>query len=170
MKLPLNVKLGIAAGLLNCLAWFIFSKIFGYYTVSVDQYRYYVTLLFLLIGIFISVYYERKNGGGYIEFRDALKSGFLYTLVLGAFLGIFNFIYYKFIAVDAVDFFLSEARKKMQEGNVKEEDIGKNLEVIKSYFGSFRMLMSTVIMGVIMSLLASSIFRKKKPVVPFSEN
>ena len=170
MKLPLNVKLGIAGGILNCIAWFAFSKVFGYYTISVDQYRYYVTLLLLLAGVFVSVYYERKEFGGYIEFKEALKSGFLFTLVLGFFLAVFNFIYYKFIAVDAIDYFLNEARKTMEDGKVKEELITKNLEVLKSYFGPFRMLMSTVIMGVILSLLAAAIFRKKNPVIPFSEN
>lgn len=170
MKLPLNVKLGIGSGILNCIAWFIFSKTLGYYSIAVDQYRYYVTLLLLLLGIFISVYYERKNSGGYIEFRDAVKAGFLFTLILGAFLAVFNFIYYKFIAVDAVDYFLNEARKTMEEGKIKEEDIVKNLEVLKSYFGPFRMLMSTVIMGIILSVLSAAIFRKKKPAIPFSEN
>ena len=77
MKLPLNVKLGIAGGILNCIAWFAFSKVFGYYTISVDQYRYYVTLLLLLAGVFVSVYYERKEFGGYIEFKEALKSAFV---------------------------------------------------------------------------------------------
>ncbi len=170
MKLPLNVKLGIGAGVINCIAWFVFSKIFGNYTIAVDQYRYYVTLLLLLIGIFISIYFERKNQNGFIHFKEGLKTGFLYTLVLAAFLGIFNFLYYKFIAVDAVDYFLNEAKKTMQDAKVKEEEIGKNMEVIRSYFGSFRMFMSTVIMGVILSLLSSAILRKKNPTIPFSEN
>ncbi len=170
MKLSLNVKLGIVAGLINCIAWYAFARIFGYYTIAVDQYRYYVTLLLLLTGIFISIYFERKNLNGYIHFKEGLKTGFLYTIVLALFLGVFNFLYYKFIAVDAIDYFLNEARKTMQEGKVKEEDIGKNLEVIRSYFGAFRMFMSTVIMGVILSLLSSAIFRRKAPAETFSEN
>ena len=172
MKLSLNVKLGIIAGILNCIAWYVFSKtvVNGYYNIAVDQYRYYVTLLLLLLGIFISIYNERKTLGGCIHFKEALKTGFLYTLVLALFLGVFNFLYYKFIAVDAVEHFLNDARFTMKEAKVKDEDIGKNLEVMKDYFGSFRMFMSTVIMGVILSLLSSAIFRRKNPVVPFSEN
>ncbi len=170
MKLPLNVKLGIIAGLVNCIAWFGIAKAIGYYTIAVDQYRYFVTLILLCLGICVSVYYERKSVGGFIEFKTAMKTGFLYTLILGFFLAVFNFIYYKFIAVDAIDYFLNEARRTMEEGKVKPEDIDKNIEVLKSYFGPFRMMMSTVIIGIILSLLSAAIFRKKNPIVPFSEN
>ena len=155
---------------MNCVAWFGIAKAFGYYTIAVDQYRYFVTLILLCLGICVSVYYERKTAGGFIEFKTAMKTGFLYTLILGFFLAVFNFIYYKFIAVDAIDYFLNEARRTMEEGKVKPEDIDKNIEVLKSYFGPFRMMMSTVIMGIILSLLSAAIFRKKNPIVPFSEN
>jgi hypothetical protein len=43
--------------------------------------------------------------------------------------------------------------------------MGKNLEVMHSYFGSFRMLMSTLLLGVIFSLLAAAVFRKKNKMV-----
>ncbi len=170
MKFSLNIKLGIIAGVINCIAWYAFSKSLGCYELKVDQYRYYVTLLVLLFGIFISVYMERKNQNGFIQFKEALKTGFVYTLVVAVFLGAFNYIYYKFIAVDAVDYFLNQAQKTMKEGKVSDEDILKNLEVIRSYFGSFRMLMSTVIMGLILSLLSSAILRKKNQMVAVSEN
>ncbi len=90
--------------------------------------------------------------------------------MLSLILAFFNYVYYKFIIPDAVDYFLSEARKSMIEGKVKEEGIVKSLEVIKSYFGSFRMFMSTLILGLIISLIAGGILRKKNPSTIFSAN
>jgi uncharacterized protein DUF4199 len=166
----LNVKLGLAAGVINCLAWFAFSKSLGQYSLNIEQYRYYVTLLLLFSGIFLSVYLERKKNGGFIDFKDAVKCGILYAMVLGLILSIFNYIYYQFIATDAIDYFLNDARKLMEKDKLKEEDIKKTLETIKSYFGFFRMFMSTLIMGVLISLLAGAVLRRKSPVIPFSEN
>jgi hypothetical protein len=170
MKISLNVKLGIAAGLINCIAWYTFAKSLGYYSLNIEQYRYYVTLFLLFAGIFTSVFFERKSNAGYIDFKDAVKCGVLYTIVLALCLAVFNSIYYRFIAVDAIDYFVNDAKKLMEADKLKAEDITLNLDRIKSYFGSFRMFMSTVIMGVIISLLAGAVLRKKRAIIPFSEN
>lgn len=169
MKISLSIKLGIAAGIINCIAWYFIAQSLGYYSFAVEQYRYYITLLLLLFGISISIYFERKNKGGFIQFKEAAKYGILYTLALSFILAVFNYIYYQFIIPDAVDYFVSEARKSMIEGNVKEEEILKSTEIVKSYFGYFRMFMSTLIFGVILSFIAAAILRKKNP-LPFSEN
>ena len=66
------------------------------------------------------------------------------------------------MAIDAIDYFIGDARKLMEAEKLKEDEILKYLDTLKSYFGSFRMFMSTVIMGVIISLLFGAILRKKK--------
>ena len=163
MKITLNIKLGIAAGIINCVVWYLIAKSLGYYSFTIEQYRYFATLILLLFGITISIYFERKNKNGFIEFKDAVKSGIVYSLVLCVILAIFNYIYYKYMVPDAVEYFASEVKKTMVAAKAKEEDITKNLETVKSYFGSFRMFMSTLILGILLSLIAGAILRKKNP-------
>ena len=170
MKIKLEIKLGILAGILNCIAWYCIAKSFNFYSFNVEQLRYYITLLLLLIGVPIVIYFERKNNTGFIEFKEAAKCGILYSIALSILLAIFNYIYYNLMVPDAIDFFASEARKSMIEAKVNEDGITKSLEVVKSYFGSFRMFMSTLIMGVIVSLVAGGLLRKKNPAIPFSAN
>jgi hypothetical protein len=163
MKITLNIKLGIAAGFVNCIAWYLIAKSLGYYSFTIEQYRYFATLILLLFGVTASIYFERKNKNGFIEFKEAVKSGIIFSLVLCLILAIFNFIYYKYLIPDAVDYFVSEVKKNMVLAKAKEEDITKNLETVKSYFGSFRIFMSTLILGIILSLIAGAILRKKNP-------
>ncbi len=163
MKIGLNVKLGFTAGIINCVAWYCFAMSLTFYSLNVEQYRYYVTLLLLLFGVFISVFLERKNKNGFLEFKNAVKYGIVYTLSLATILAIFNYIYYKYIATDAIDYFISDAKKSMALGGMKEEDIVKSLVNVKSYFGSFRVFMSTTILGILLSLLAGAIFQKRDP-------
>ena len=170
MKITLNIKLGIIAGLINCIIWYVAAGSLNYYSFDVDRYSYYATLILLLIGIFTSVFFARRTNDNFIDFKSAVKCGIIYTLVVALILGIFNYFYYSVIAPDAIDFFLSEAKKTMIEQKLSETDITKNLEIVRSYFGSFRMFMSTVIMGVLLSLLAGAMFRRKNTDPTFSAN
>ena len=163
MKIGISIKFGVAAGLINCIAWYYIAHSFNYYSFHVEQYRYYVTLLLLLTGIPASIYFERRFRSGFIDFKDALKTGVLYSIILSLIIAIFNYAYYKFIVPDAIDYFVSEAKKSMVAGKIKEEDVPKNLELVISYFGSFRVFMSTLIIGLLMSLAASAMLRRKDP-------
>jgi hypothetical protein len=172
MKSSLNIKLGIGAGLINCIAWYMLSRSMTYYEVaSIDFYRLLFTISLLITGIFLSVFFERKANNGFLEFKYAFKTGILYTLLLAVLLAIFNYLYYKFIAPDAAEYYVSDQKKLiLMTEKIKPEDLPKIEEAIKSYFSSFRMFMSTVIMGVIISLVAAGILQKKAPQLPFSEN
>lgn len=170
MKVTLNVKLALIAGVINCIIWYLAARSLNYYSFDIDRYRYYATLLLLLVGIFISIYFARKSNGGYIDFKPAMKTGFLYTVILALVLAIFNYLYYSFIAPDVVDFFAAEAKKAMTEQKLPEADIAKNLELVRSYFGSFRMFMSTMIMGVLLCILGAAVLRRKNPLPDFGAN
>ena len=167
----LNVKFGIGAGIINCIGWYAVSRSLTYYEVaSIDRYRIFITIALLVTGIFLSVFFQRKANNGFLDFKYAVKTGILYTLLLASLLAIFNYVYYKYIAPDAIDFYVSEAKKQVFSTNVKPAEILKFEEAVRSYFSSFKMFMSTVIMGVVISLIASGLLQKKTPVLPFSEN
>jgi hypothetical protein len=172
MKSSLNIKLGIGAGLINCIAWYMVSRSLTYYeVVSIDIYRLLFTISLLILGIFLCVFFERKSNNGFLEFKYAFKTGILYSMLLALLLAIFNFIYYKYIAPDAIEYYVSDQKKlAITLQKLKPEEFPKFEEAVRSYFSSFRMFMSTVIMGVIISLVAAGILQKKAPSLPFSEN
>lgn len=161
-KIGLNVKLGATSGLLICLVWFFAAKSLGYYSLSIYSYKFYSTILFLLVGVFISALYERKINNGVISFKLAVKAALLYCIVLALIITTFNFIYHKFIAVDAVDYFVSQEKQAWIANNRSEADV--NEYIVRYYipsFGSFHTFMTTLIWGVLLSLLAGAVVRKK---------
>ena len=171
MKIGIGVKLGIGAGIINCIAWYAFARHFGFYSLDIYNYRFLTTLLLLLVGVFISIFLQRKAFSGFIDFKIALKTGVVYSITIGAFLAAFNFIYHKFIIPDAIDFFISEERNAWLDHNKSLEEVNKYLvEYYIPTFGSFHVLMTTIIWGILISLLAGAILSKKKPAMPFSEN
>jgi hypothetical protein len=163
MKLSLNIKLAIVAGILNCILWYAVAVNLGFYEIKVYVIRNFSTLGFLLVGIFISIFFLKKNNNGFLEFKNALKTGMLYSLVLAVILAAFNYIYYTFITPDTIDYFLSEAKKAAIAHNIKPEEMKKFLEGEKLNFGSFKLIPPVLFFGLIISLLAGALFQKKDP-------
>jgi hypothetical protein len=161
MKIAISIKLGIVAGLINCLAWFAFAKKLGFYSIDVYVYRNYVTLAVLVLGVFLSVYLTKKNKQGVLEFKEGLKAGVLYSLILATVLAIFNYFYYNYITPDTIDYFLSEAKKAAIAHKLSNMEIAKFLSEEKGNFSSFKLIPPVIFFGLISSLLGSAIFQKK---------
>ena len=157
--------------MINCAVWYFVAKSLGFYSLSIYTYKFYSTLLLLLFGVFASIYFTRRSNNGFIEFKQALKTGILYSLVFSTILFLFSLAYHKFIVPDAIDFFASEERKAWLEHDRTLEDVNKYLvEYYIPSFGAFHSLMTSFVWGILLSLLGSAIFRRKNPTIPFSEN
>ncbi len=170
MKIGINVRLGIAAGSINCIAWYAFAKKLGFYSIDVYIYRNYVTLAVLILGVFLSVFLTKRKNKSFLEFKEGLKTGVLYSIVLACILGIFNYIYYTYITPDTIDYFLSEAKKSAIAHHLSEADLTKFLAGEKSNFSSFKLIPPIIFFGLISTLLAASAFQKKNPANPITEN
>jgi len=170
MKIGISIKLGILAGLINCVAWYSFAKSLGYYSVEVYIYRNYVTLAVLIIGIFLTIFLTRKYKNSFLEFSEGLRAGVLFSLMLALVIGIFNYLYFKYITPDTIDFFLSEAKKSDFAKNLSGEELNQFLVAERSTFNSFKLVPPVLFFGLISSLLASAIFRRKNPEASVEEN
>lgn len=163
MKIGLNVKLGVFAGIINCITWYAVAKQLGFYSIEVYVIRNFVTFGLLVTGIFISVYMARKNNKGFLEFNTALKTGVVYSLIIAIVLAIFNYVYYTYITPDTIDYFISEVKKDAIAHHVKNVDIEKFLEAERSNFSSYKLMPPILFFGLVISLLAGAVFQKKDP-------
>lgn len=170
MKIGINVKLGVVAGLIICIAWYLFAKSLGFYSVEVYIYRNYVTLAVLILGIFLTVFLTRKSKNGFLEFSQGLRAGVVYSLMIALIIVIFNYLYYKFITPDTIDFFISEAKNSDFAKKLSGDELNQFLIAERSTFNSFKLVPPILFFGLISSLIASAIFQRKNPVPPFSEN
>ncbi len=171
MKIDLNVKFGIVLGIINCIIWYFIANSLGFYSLNLYSYKFYVSIGLLITGIFTSIYLTRKSYEGFITFKQSLKIAVFFSLIFSAITALFNYLYHKFIIPDAIDFFVSEEKKAWLTHNRTLEETEKYiLEYYIPSFGSFHILMTTLIWGIVLSLLFSAILRRKNPSMDFSAN
>ena len=163
MRISKSILTGLIAGIVFCLSWYLMARSMGFYEVKVYLYRNYISFGLIFIGVATSIYLTKRNGNGLLSFKDALRSGMLYSLVLATIIAVFNYTYYTFISPDTIDFFMSETRKAMEADKVKPEDFQKYLDAARANYGSLRLVPPVLFWGLICSLICGAILQKKDP-------
>ena len=163
MKIGLTIKLGLILGSLNCLLWYILAVTKGFYVIEVYVYRNYISLATLVSGVILSIYLLKRKNQGFLDFKEAIKTGLIYTFVFAIVLAIFNYIYYHYISPDTIDYFLSEAKNKLVERKIKPQEIPLYLNAERNNFSSFKLLPPVLFFGLISSLITGALMRKNDP-------
>ncbi|MDF2436615.1 MAG: hypothetical protein K0Q95_991 [Bacteroidota bacterium] len=169
MKLSISITAGVIAGIILSATWYAMAKSMGFYEVKVYVYRNYLTFLLILIGVVSCILLTKRQNNGYLEFKEALKTGMLFSLVFAVIIACFNFLYYSVITPDTIDYFLSEAKNQMIADKIKEADFPKYLDRVRANYGSFRLIPPVLFWGLILSLITGALAKKKEPFV-FGEN
>jgi hypothetical protein len=170
MKIPSSITIGLLAGSIYSLAWYLLARSMGFYSADVYLFLVFIRLGLLLLGVFTSVLILKRKNKGFINFKSALKTGMIYCVAFAIVTSIFTFIYNKFISPDTIDFFLAEAKKYAETvGKIKGEQLDQFLNGERNKFGAFALAPSILFIGLIISLLVSAILQKKNP-HQFSEN
>jgi hypothetical protein len=169
MRFPISITAGVLAGLIFSATWYAMAKSMGFYEVNVYVYRNYLTFLLILLGVVASILITKKQNKGFLQFKEALKTGMLFSLIFALLIASFNYVYYTFITPDTIDYFMSEAKNQMIADKIKESDFPKYLDSIRDNYSSFRLIPPVLFWGLIISLITGGLAKKKEPFV-FSEN
>jgi drug/metabolite transporter (DMT)-like permease len=169
MKINYSILIGLIMGILASITWYAIAVKLDYYTIDVYVYRLIVLFSALFIGVPIAILVQKKKENGFIEFNVALKTGLLMVLTLTVIYAMFNTIYHKFICPDAVEYFVSEARKFGIANKIAESEIQLSIERQKNTLSSSQLFLPAIFIGLILSLLSAAIFQKKNPAEISSE-
>lgn len=175
-----KTNIGVTYGLISGLASVIFSLLLylnGAKT-FVSPVAYLAFVIPIVIGVLAGIR-QKKNNGGYLDFKESLKVVFT-TFVIGAVIsGLFNYLLFNVIDVPFREALTQESVEKMQEWMVKfgtpQEAIDKATEeALKSNNYSLGKTALATAFGCIfwflVSLLISAIIKKKKPEFPVANS
>jgi drug/metabolite transporter (DMT)-like permease len=124
-------------------------------------------IAFLIIGIVLGMREKRMDSKEGFTYTQYLLSGVVIAFVAGVLFGGYSFFYGRFIDPDYLAKVLYEANKNLKTEHVSDADIKRNLEMINSTYSPLGQFVNgvgvTVIIGSLVSGIASFFFRRKTP-------
>ena len=165
---PSLIYTGIIGGIyiLNALVVDAFNITFSVYNQIAGN-------AILIGGIIYAIYaYRKEYNNNLISYSRALGFGVLTSLLLGLILSLYTNIYIQYINPDFVDLVKQNMEEKFLQKGFSPEIIDKitarTARMQNPGIVFLRTILSTVILGLVVSLIAS-IFIKKEPAEPFAD-
>lgn len=126
----------------------------------------YLSYLILLAGILMAqINYRNKYLGGYIEYGKAFVVGMLTALFASIIVGIFTFVFFKYIDPGAMEEIMAMSEQQMMDRGMSDLEIEQGMDMAKRFntpgmYTTFAVL-SNFIIGVVISLI-TAIFVKRE--------
>lgn len=168
------VSIGKVAFQYGVLAGIILIVISIIFYVAGQEHHWTSSLITYLI-LFGAIVYGLKNYrdellDGYIKYARALGFGVLLSLFAGIVLGLYTFVFYKFINPEALDTLIREAQQSVIEArpDISNSELDMAMSFSKAfinpYFFFVSSVLSTTFFGTIFSLIIAAIFKNEAPV------
>jgi hypothetical protein len=163
---PATAIVTLGYGVIIALAVIVFSLILFLLNFAKDSALQYLTYLILLGGLFLAqTNYRNKYMGGYIDYGKAFMVGLLTSVFLSIIMGIYTFIFFKYIDPGAMDEILSSAEQKMMDKGMTEMEIEQGMAMVRKFQSvglmTFFAVAGNIFFGAILSLI-TAIFVKRE--------
>jgi hypothetical protein len=163
---PSTLMLSLGYGVIIALAVIVFNLILFLLNLSQDNPLNYFAYAILLAGIILAQFnYRNKYMGGFITYGNAFKLGLLTSIFLAVIMGIYTFVFLKYIDPGAMEEGMAIAEQKMMDRGMSDMEIEQGMAIARKFTGvgmaTFMAILSNIFLGMVISLL-TAIFVKKE--------
>jgi hypothetical protein len=124
----------------------------------------YISLLPYIGFLFLCQKEYKDQLGGYLTFGQGFLAGFKYTVITAILAALFIYIYWTILSPQAFQQIIDSSKAKMEaKGNLTEDQINMALSFTTVGFTTIILVISSLIMGTIISLIGAAIFKKQPP-------
>jgi len=153
-------------GVLIALAIIVLSLVL--YLMDLDQNKslQYLSYLILIGGIIlVQINYRNKYSNGFIEYGKAFTVGMLSSVVLSVIMGVYTFVFFKYIDPGAMEEIMVQDEQQMMDRGMTDMEIEQGLAMAEKFQSAgmytFFALAGNFIIGVVISLI-TAIFVKRE--------
>jgi hypothetical protein len=164
-KFTYALILTIAGAVFNLLLYFT-----GFQTekLAVGQHLQWLGLVITVVVLFLGIKAVREESPGkYMSYGKGVGSGVLICLYSGLMSAVYNFIHFKFVNTEFVDYNMQLVRAKWEQAGMGADQMEKAEGFTRMFMGPVAMAIMTpimaVIMGLILSLIISAILKRPAP-------
>ncbi len=153
-------------GFLTGIAMILLTLIIYFANLSTAKWVAYIGYFILLSGIILGTKAFRDEfRGGFISYGTALGFGTLTIFFASIISGVFSYVFYQFIAPDALTQLKEAAEIRMLEmnPNATDQEIDLALRFVSPGLMTFTSIISYTFVGFVLSLITSAFMKKKDP-------
>jgi hypothetical protein len=163
---PSTAIVTLGYGVIIALAIIVFSLILFLLNFTKGNGLEYLSYLILLGGLFLAqTNFRNKYQGGFIEYGKAFTVGMLTSLFLSVIMGIYTYIFFKYIDPGAMEEAMTLTEQKMMDTGMSDMEIEQGMAIARKFQGvgmyTFFAVAGNFIIGIIFSLI-TAIFVKKE--------
>jgi hypothetical protein len=165
---PSTAIVSLGYGVIIALAIIVFSLILFLLNIARDSALEYLTYLILLGGLFLAqTNFRNKYLGGYIEYGKAFTVGLLASIFLSIIMGIYTFIFFKYIDPGAMEEAMSMVEQKMMDRGMTDMEIEQGVAMARKFQGvgmyTLFAVVGNIFIGSIFSLITAIFVKKENP-------
>ena len=164
---PSGTKVALINGIYMGLALIIVSLVLYLLDVPQDSYIQYISYLVMIVLTFVFVKQWRDQyNGGYLSYGGAFGHGFLVILFGSIISAIYTYVFFSFIAPDALAAMIEEAEQGLYERGMSDQEIEVAMQWTGMMMKPWMMAIWVIVGGAIAGLIISailSIFLKREP-------
>ena len=127
------------------------------------------SLFLLILPLSIAFIQKKKENGGFLTLKQLMRTGLGICLLASLLVGLFNFLYFRFIDLEIINYYLEENARYMRSINQSETEIQTVLEKIKEFYSPMSQATGTLIgvlgAGALISFFMSPLIVKNPPAV-----
>lgn len=158
------------------IAFFIivlFTYVFYFLNIDSKSPINYLSYIPFLVCLFLAVRFHKETElGGFISFKRAFGTGFRFSSFLSLLMGVFMYVYLKWLNPDVLAQGLIEAENNMLEGGSSTEQVDMAMEISRNWgplIAGITTAFMYTISGVVVSLIVAAILKREEPFFAPSE-
>lgn len=134
----------------------------------------YISYLPFIVCLFLCIkYHKEKELGGYITYKRAFGTGFRYSSLLSILMGLFMYVYLKWLNQDVFEQGLITAENEMIDDGTSSDQIEMALEMAREWgplIAAFTTTFMYTLSGAAISLIVASVLKNEEPMFANDED
>ncbi|MDR4989319.1 MAG: DUF4199 domain-containing protein [Bacteroidales bacterium] len=153
-------------GLITAVGMIVLTLLMYVLNLMTVQWISYLAYVIILAGIIWgTLKFRDEDSGGFISYGKALGYGTLLSLFAALISGVFIFVFYQYIAPDAMEQLKAVAAENVLEANpeITDQQLDMILRFTSPIVISISSIFSTTFLGFVFSLVTSAFIKRKDP-------
>lgn len=167
-KRPSLFAVCLGYGAIIALAIIVLTLILFLLNLDQNKGLQFLSYIILIAGLLLSqLNYRNKYSDGFIEYGKAFTVGFVTSIILAIIMGVWTFIFFKYINAGAMEEVMMQTEQSMLDRGMTDMEIEQGMAIARKFQTVGAMttfaILGNIILGIVISLITSIFVKRENP-------